>query len=124
MASVYPPELKGFHTRNMLHALLVFTVPVVAGGWGFYRQETFAANDDLQSVLSWIFMGGVGAFMIMILIKALVTLPKCPKCNQKMQQLETIEIEQKQMLGCKESTRWRVVHCQCCDSRYRIPGLS
>jgi hypothetical protein len=124
MATEYPPELKGFHTRNMLHVLLVFMIPATAGGWAFYRQEAFSANDDLQSTLSWIFMIGVGAFMVTILIKALIALPKCPKCCRKMKQLETIDITEKTVLSLKTTSRWRIVECSHCDLRYRIPGLS
>lgn len=120
----HPPELKGFHTRNMMHALLVIMVPVAAWIWGFYRQEVFAAKDDLQDALHWIFMIGVGAFMLTILAKALLTIPKCPKCQQKMRQLETIDITEKTILNLKSSSRWRIVECPHCNLRYRIPGLS
>ena len=120
----YPPELKGFHARNMMHVLFVFITPLTAGLWGLYRQEAFAANDDIQSVLSWIFMIGVGAFMITILFKALITLPKCPECQRKMRQLETIEITEKTILNLKSSSRWRIIECPHCNLRYRIPGLS
>ena len=120
----HPPELKGFHTRNMMHALLVMIVPLAAWTVAFYRQETFAAEDDLQDALSWIFMIGVGAFMITILIKALITIPKCPECQRKMRQLETIDITEKIGLNFKSSSRWRIVECPHCNLRYRIPGLS
>ena len=119
-----PPELKGFHTRNMMHALFVFMIPLGAGLWGFYRQEAFAAKDDLQSALQWIFMIGVGAFMITILVKALITIPKCPECQRKMRQLATIDITEKTILNLKSSSRWRIVECPHCSLRYRIPGLS
>ena len=124
MKQEYPPELKGFHARSMMQAHFVFMIPLAAGLWGFYRQEAFAAKDDLQSTLQWIFLIGVGAFMITILIKALVTIPKCPECQRKMRQLETIEIKQTTILNLKSSTRWRIVACPHCNSRYRIPGLS
>lgn len=119
-----PPELKGFHTRNMKHALLVMMIPIAAWLWAFYRQEAFAAEDELQSALSWVFMSGVGAFMITILIKALITIPKCPECLRKMQQLETIVITEKTVLNFKSSSRWRIVECPHCNLRFRIHGLS
>ena len=124
MAAEHPPELKGFHTRNMFHALLVFLIPAVAGGWAFYRQEAFDAKDDLQTALHWAFMVGVGLFMITILFKALVALPRCPKCHQKMKQLETVTIAEKTILNLKSSSRWRIVCCPDCDLQYRIPELS
>jgi hypothetical protein len=120
----HPPELKGFHTRNMMHALLVMLVPIAAWVWAFYRQEAFAAKDELQSALHWIFMIGVGAFMMTILIKALITVPKCPECQRKMRQLETINITEKTVLNFKSFSRWRIVECPHCNLRYRIPGLS
>ena len=52
----HPPELKGFHTRNMMHVLLVMIVPLAAWIVAFYRQEAFAAKDDIQDALAWIFM--------------------------------------------------------------------
>jgi hypothetical protein len=107
----------------MMHALLVMLVPVAAWVWGFYRQEVFAAKDELQSALHWTFMIGVGAFMMTILIKALITVPKCPECQRKMRQLETINITEKTVLNFKSSSRWRIVECPHCNLRYRIPGL-
>ena len=124
MTPEYPPELKGFHAKNMLHALFVFMIPAIAGSWAFYRQEAFAADDNLQSALGWFFMGGVGAFMITILNKALVTLPKCPECSRKMKQEKAIDIPDKAVLGMQSSSKWRIVHCPHCDTRYRVPGLS
>lgn len=120
----HPPELKGFHTRNMMHVLLVMIVPLAAWIVAFYRQEAFAAKDDIQDALAWIFMIGVGVFMITILIKALITIPKCPECQQKMRQLETIDITEKTVLNFKSSSRWRIVECPHCNLRYRIHGLS
>ncbi len=120
----HPPELKGFHTRNMMHAMFVMIVPLAAGLVAFYRQEAFAAEDNIQDALAWIFMIGVGAFMVTILIKALITIPKCPECHRKMRQLETIDISEKSVLNFKTSSRWRIVECLHCNLRYRIPGLS
>lgn len=120
----HPPELKGFHKRNMKHVLLVTIVPVAAGILGFYRQEVYSAKDALQDVLSWIFMIGVGVFVITILIKAIITIPKCPKCQRKMRQLETIDITDETFLSFKTSSRWRIVECPHCNQRFRIPGLS
>ena len=120
----HPPELKGFHTRNMMHVLLVMIVPLAAWIVAFYRQEAFAAKDDIQDALAWIFMIGVGAFMITILVKALITIPKCPECQQKMRQLETIDITEKTVLNFKSSSRWRIVECPHCNLHYRIHGLS
>jgi hypothetical protein len=119
----HPPELKSFHARNMMQALLVLLVPVSAWIWAFYRQESFAAEDDLQTVLHWVFMIGVGAFMITILVKALITIPKCPECQRRMRQLETIRISEKTFLNLKSSSSWRIVECPQCNLRYRIPGL-
>lgn len=124
MTQDHPPELKGFHARNMMHAFFIFMIPATAGLWGLYRQETFAAKDDLQTALQWIFMTGVGAFMITILVKALITIPKCPGCQRKMQQLETINITEKTILNLKSYSCWRIVACPHCHLRYRIPGLS
>lgn len=108
----------------MMHVLYVSMIPLASWLWAFYRQEVFAAEDELQSALSWIFMIGVGAFMITILIKALITIPKCPKCREKMRQLATIDIVEKTVLNLKSSTRWRIVECPQCNLRYRIPRLS
>ena len=124
MASEFPPELKGFHRKNMLHALFVFMVPAIAGGWSFYRQEAFAADDVLKSVLTWVFIGGVGAFMLTILFKASASLPQCPQCGRKMRNVRTIKITEKQILGFKENSVWRVVECPSCRDEFRIPGLS
>jgi hypothetical protein len=118
-----PPELKGFHTRNMGHAVLVFMIPTLAGAWGLYRQEAHAADDDLQTALAWIFLLGVAAFMVTILIKALVSLPVCPNCHRKMKEIGKIEISSR-VLFLKSTSRWRVVDCPECKQRYRIPGLS
>lgn len=120
----YPPELKGFHTKNMFHALVVFMIPVIAGGWAFYRQEQFDAKDSLQTTLFWICMIGVGFFMVTLLYKALVSLPKCPKCDAKMQQEETVTICEKNVFNLQSGSNWRIVHCSNCNCRYRIPGLS
>ncbi len=124
MNSSHPPELKGFHTKNMIHALAVFMIPALAGGWAFYRQESFSAQDELQSALHWTFMGGVALFMLTILFKALVTVPRCSKCNCKMRQLETITITERALFNIRSETKWRVVECPLCHDRYRIPGLS
>ena len=119
-----PPELKGFHARTMFHALLVLLIPLSAWAWGYHRQEVYSADDELQTALGWIFMVGVGLFMMTLLFKALVSRPKCPDCKRKMVELETIDIAEKPILGIKSSSRWRIVECPCCKSRYRIPGLS
>ena len=124
MIAQHPPELEGFHAKNMLHALFVFLIPAVAGGWAFYRQETFEANDNFQSVLEWVFMIGVGLFMLTILFKALVFLPRCPECRRKMVQLRTISIVDSEVFGMKSESKWRVVECPNCHEEYRIPGLS
>lgn len=108
----------------MLHALLAFMIPAVAGGLAFYRQEALDAKDELQTTLNWIFMIGTGLFMITILFKALVSVPKCSKCHQKMKQLETVSISEKTILNFQWSSRWRIVQCPSCGLRYRIPGLS
>ena len=110
--------------RNIMHVLLVMIVPLASWIVAFYRQEAFAAKDDIQDALAWIFMIGVGAFMITILIKALITIPKCPECQRKMRQLETIDITEKTVLNFKSSSRWRIVECPHCNLRYRIHGLS
>ena len=89
MTTDHPPELKGYHTRTMLHAFLVALIPLSAGAWAFYRQETYSTSDELQSTLSWVFVGGLGLLMVMFLFKALVSLPKCPKCHRRMKQGET-----------------------------------
>jgi hypothetical protein len=124
MNADHPPELKGFHTRNMLHALLVFLIPLSAWSLAYYRQEAFSADDQLQSALNAVFFVGVGLFMITILIKALVTLPKCPRCNCKMKEVETIRIVEKTIFNFKCGSSWRVVECSHCNSRFRIPGLN
>lgn len=108
----------------MAHALVVFMIPLSAGLWGLYRQEAFAAKDDLQSALQWIFMIGLGAFMITILIKALITTPKCPECQRMMRQIDTIDVTEKTVLNFKSTSSWRIVECPHCNLRYRIPGLS
>lgn len=124
MKTEYPPELRGFHGRNMLHALLVVLIPLGAWGWAYYRQEAFAADDRLQSALHWVFMAGVGLFMVTILIKALVTVPKCPECARKMREIETITVVETTVFNLKSTSRWRIVECPVCGVRYRIPGLS
>lgn len=124
MNPTIPPELKGFHVRNMFHAFLVILIPLGAWAWSYHRQEAHAADDQLQSVLHWIFFAGFGLFMLTILFKAAVSLPKCPDCKRKMVEKETMDMAQKPILGIKSSSRWRIVACPCCGSRYRIPGLS
>lgn len=108
----------------MLHACFVMIIPFGAWAWSYYRHETYSADDQLQSVLRWVFYLGIAAFILTIIIKALVSKPKCPDCDLKMKELETIEIEHKLPFKFKEKTRWRIVHCDKCGSRYRIPGLS
>lgn len=124
MKAEYPPELKGFHGRNMRHALLVVLIPLGAWGWAYYRQEAFAADDRLQSVLHGVFMAGVGLFMLTILIKALITVPKCPACGCRMREIETISMVETTVFNLKSTSRWRIVECPGCGVRYRIPGLS
>jgi len=92
MTQEHPPELKGFHARNMRQAVLVWLIPAAAGIWAFYRQEAFAAKDALQSALTVVFLVGITAFMVTILIKALLTLPKCPECSRTMTEGETLKI--------------------------------
>jgi hypothetical protein len=104
-----PPELKGHHLRTMWHAGLVLLIPIVCWLWAYHRQENFAAEDDLQTVLHWIFLIGVGAFMATILIKALVSLPQCPECRRTMREISTIEIADKPVLKIKSSSTWRIV---------------
>lgn len=120
----HPPELKTFQKRAMMQALLLMIVPLSAWCVAFYRQEAFAAKDGLQDVLGWIFIMGVVSFMIFILVKALVLIPKCPECRRKMRELETIDITKRTVLNFKISSRWRIVECPHCNLRYRIPGLS
>jgi hypothetical protein len=120
----HPPELKGYHARTMLHAFVVALFPLGAWAWAYYRQETYSADDDLQSALHWVFMAGVGLLMVTFLFKALVSLPKCPKCHRKMQQRETIAISEKTFFNLRSKSQWRVVECPHCVLRYRIPGLS
>ncbi|MDA7536074.1 hypothetical protein N9920_00830 [Akkermansiaceae bacterium] len=108
----------------MKHSLLVMVIPGVAWAWSYYRQENFGAKDHLQEILSWVFMGGIGLFMLTILYKALVSRPKCPTCQRKMREVETITISEKQLINMKEETSWRVVDCPHCGDKYRIPGLS
>ena len=131
MSAEHPPELKGFHNRNMLHMFIIFAIPASAGAWALYRQEASATDDELQSILGWVFMIGVGLFMLTILFKALISIPKCPKCGKKMKQLKTISITQKpnnlkktSMFNPESTTRWRIVDCASCNLRYRIHGLS
>lgn len=124
MSESYPPELKGYHTKTMIRAFMVIALPLGAWTWAYYRQEAFNAKDDLQSALHWIFMGGVGLFMLYILYAALAAVPKCAKCNCKMKQLETITITERALFNIKSQTKWRVVECPKCRDRYRIPGLS
>ena len=124
MAHEYPPELKSFHARTFLHIIPVFMIPVIAGAWAFYRQESYSADDDLQTALSWVFMLGIAAFMITILYRALVALPKCPTCHRKMTQLQTVNITERTVFNLKSSSRWRIVECRECNNQYRIPGLS
>ncbi len=123
MNTEYPPELKGFHRRNMFHAFLVILIPLGAWFWAYFRQEAYSADDRLQSTLHWIFMVGVGLFMLTILIKALVSLPKCPECKRTMKEIETISIQETTLFNLKSTSHWRIVECSCCGSRYRIPGL-
>ncbi len=124
MAHEYPPELKSFHARTFLHIIPVFMIPVIAGAWAFYRQESYSADDDLQTALSWVFMLGIAAFMITILYRALVALPKCPTCHRKMTQLQTVNITERTVFNLKSSSRWRIVECRECNNQYRIPSLS
>lgn len=119
-----PPELKGFHTKNMLHAFLVFLIPLGAWTWSYYRQETYSADDQLQSALTIVFLVGIGLFMLTILIKAIVSVPRCPECNRKMIGTETIDIAEKPVFKIKSTQSWRVVECPHCNTRFRIPGLS
>jgi hypothetical protein len=119
-----PPELKGFHTKTMLHAFLVFLIPLGAWMWGYHRQEAYSADDRLQSALNLVFLVGVGLFMLTILIKATVSLPACPECHRKMKEIETISIAEKPIFRIKSSQRWRIVECPHCKIRFRIPGLS
>jgi len=69
-------------------------------------------------------MVGVGLFMLTILIKALASLPRCPGCNRKMKETETIDITVTTVFNLKSSSRWRIVECPHCNTRFRIPGLS
>ena len=108
----------------MLHAFLVVLVPMTAWFWAHYRQETFAADDSLQSALHVVFLVGVGLFVLTILIKALVAVPRCPKCNQVMREIETVDITEKSVFNLKTSSRWRIVECPGCNCRFRVPGLS
>ena len=124
MNSSYPPELKGFHLRNMMHAMIVFMIPAIAGGWSFYRQEVYSAEDTFQNVLLWSFMIGVGLFMLTILFKALVSLPRCSKCGCRMRNVRTVSITETQIFGFKDESSWRVVECPSCREEFRIPGLS
>lgn len=124
MNASYPPELKGFHLYNMRSAVMVFMIPVISGAWAFYRQETYGVQDKLQTVLHWCFMVGVGLFMITILWKALISLPRCKKCGRKMRDICTISIIECGILGMQEKSQWRVVACPSCREEFRIPGLS
>ena len=75
-------------------------------------------------MLHWVFFVGVGLFMVTILIKAVVSLPKCPQCNHKMKETGTIDITEKSIFNLRSSSRWRIVECPHCSCRFRIPGLS
>ena len=119
-----PPELEGFHRRNMVHAALVFAIPMGAGVWASFREQASGANDPLQRVLEWTFIGGAVLFVATILYKALASLPKCPDCSRKMEQLRTIRIPDRPDLDCKTESRWRVVACPVCRREFRVPGLS
>ena len=120
----HPPELKGFHKKSFFFALLVFSIPAVAGGVALYRQEAFSANDTLQSVLHWVFMGGIGLFMLTVFYFALFALPKCPECRRRMRQLETVDIAEKTVFNLENTSRWRIVECPHCHLRFRIHGLT
>ena len=107
-----PPELKGFHARNMLQAVGIMAIPLAAWGIGYYRQEHLGVKDELQETLQWVFMLGVGAFMLAIVYKALASVPKCPHCSTRMGNTDTIVVGK---------TRWRVVKCPQCGSTFRVP---
>ena len=124
MAQEYPPELKSIHARNMVHILLVFAIPTIAGLWAFYRQEAYSAKDYLQSALTWVFLLGLGSFMITIVYKGLFALPNCPTCHRKMKNIKTIKMTERTIFNLKSTSRWRIVECPHCDKQYRIPGLS
>lgn len=107
-----------------MHVMSVSLIPAVAGSCALYRQEAYAAEDTLQTVLVWSFMVGVGLFMLTILFKALVSLPRCSECGCRMKNISTISISESQIFGFKDETIWRVVECSSCRKQYRIPGLS
>lgn len=123
MKGDYPPELKGYHATTMLHAFLVAIISLSAWAWGFYRQEVYSAADELQTVLQWMFVGGLGLMVVTFLYKALMSLPSCPKCHRRMKQLETISITSRTVFNLRHTSKWRIVGCSYCDLRFRIPGL-
>ncbi len=118
-----PPELKGFHNRNMLHAFLTFLVPIIAGSWAYYRQEAYLASDALQNCLAVVFIIGAVWFVLTILYNALVATPKCPHCHRRMKQTETINLTKKAALNLQATTPWQIVECHHCDLHYRVPSL-
>lgn len=119
-----PPELTGFHARNMRHIAVLFGIVITIGGSAMYRQETMAAEDELQTALVTFCVCGIGAFMIAVLYKALCAKPECPACRIKMPTVETITLRQPAAFGTKCDRVWRVVCCPRCGGRHRVPGLS
>jgi len=115
MSDQYPPELKEFNKKNMIHAFLVFIVPASAGCIAFYRQESALASDDIQRYLMITVWVGIPLFILTVLYKSLLARPSCPDCRSKTVQQETIDID---------GASWRIVCCNECLKRYRIHGLS
>ena len=98
----------------MLLALIPFGVGMCLGGIGYYRQEHFGNDDVYVSILGLGFGLCVIMFMGVILFRCL-SLPRCPECRRKMVSDRVIEIDR---------ADWRVIHCPCCSTYYRVHRLS
>lgn len=120
----HPPELKGFHKKNFLHVSYVALFTFFVGGLGFYRQEKYAANDDIQTALIVLFFVGLLSFMGTVVYKSLVSVPACPQCKCKMKETKTVTIVGEPVFGVKSRSEWRIVECRDCEEKCRIPGLS
>ena len=115
MSADPPPEIEGFHKRTMLLALPAFGIAAVAGVWAALREESIQEPDAVQEILKWVFFGGWLIFITTLIFRGLVARPRCPECGSKLSRRKTIWFRRR--------WPWRVLECESCDLRFRIPGF-
>ena len=110
-----PPELKVFHQRTIKTVIPMFAGVAGAAVLMFYSKSNEGRN-WIEMVSLFSFVVGMVAMIGYCFYRILLAVPDCPNCGEKMRVSDSIDEV--------EAGAWRIVSCDNCQQKNRIPSLT